>query len=312
MKERRATTGWLEELEALKRKNLYREIFSLDTPNDRSIEINGTPYLNFSSNNYLGLANNIRVRQAAHRAIEKWGTGSGASRLISGNLKIHEDLEKNMAAFKGEEKALIFSSGYLANLGAITAVVGQGDLVIVDRLNHASLIDAARLSRAKLWVYPHRDISALKKLLNRAKAFRRRLVVTDAYFSMDGTIAPLDELVSLCKKTNTLLMADEAHSVGVYGKNGGGLTEKFGVTGKVDIVMGTLSKALGSVGGYIAGSKILVDYLINQAREFIYTTGPAPAASAAASAALAEIKKRKSLRENLLRGHTTVSQFCAP
>lgn len=228
----------------------------------------------------------------AKRAVEEWGAGSGASRLISGNLGIHEELERALARFKKEEAALVFSSGYLANLGAVTSLVGEGDVVLVDRLNHSSLVDAARLSGAKLWVYPHLDLDRLGDLLGRASGFRRKLVVTDAYFSMDGHVAPLDRLLALCEDRGAVLMIDEAHSAGVYGRTGRGLTEHFGLSGKIPVVMGTLSKALGSSGGYVAGSRMLIDTLMNRAKSFIYTTAPVPASSAAALASVRILEKK--------------------
>ena len=190
-----------------------------------------------------------------------------------------------MAVFKREQAAVVFSSGYLANLGAIRTLVDEKDVVILDRLCHASLVDGARLSRAKFWVYGHRDTGHLGELLARAGDFRRRLVVTDAYFSMDGDVAPIPELVRLCEKHDAILMVDEAHSTGVYGKTGRGLTEHFDVSGRVPVVMGTLSKALGAVGGFVAGSAVLKEALVNFCRPYIYTTAPSPAASAAALAA---------------------------
>jgi glycine C-acetyltransferase/8-amino-7-oxononanoate synthase len=219
------------------------------------------------------------------------GAGSGASRLISGNLLIHEKLEKKIALFKREESSLVFSSGYMANLGVITSLAGENDVIFLDRLNHASLIDAAKLSRAKLWVYPHKDVGRLEVLLKRAAVFRRRLVITDAYFSMDGDVAPLDGLLDVCEKSDSILMIDEAHSTGVFGRTGRGMTEHFGLEARIPVVMGTLSKALGSSGGFVAGKNLLRETLINRAREFIYTTAPVPAASAAAMASLEWIEK---------------------
>ena len=293
-----------EKLGLLEEKNLRRGLQSVDSPAGASILIEGKLFLNFSSNNYLGLANHPKVKDAAAQAALEWGAGSGASRLISGDLKIHRDLEEKLARFKKDESALIFTSGYLANLGAVTALAGEKDLVLVDRLNHASLIDAARLSKAKLRVYPHKDVSTLNKLLERGGGFKKKFVVTDAYFSMDGDVAPLDKLLEVCEKHDAALMIDEAHSTGVFGKNGSGLAEQFGLSGKIHVVMGTLSKALGSVGGFIAGKKVLKEYLVNCAREFIYTTAPAPAASGAALAAIKIIEAQPLLRkkywENIL------------
>src|SRR3989338_6266812 len=288
-----------EDLDTLERKNLRRYLEVVDRSQNATLTIKKRNLVNFSSNNYLGLANHPQVNQAAIQAIRRWGTGSGASRLISGSLKIHADLESNLADFKQEEAATVFSSGYLANLGAVGALVNEKDLVLVDRLNHASLIDAARLSKAKLWVYPHKDLSVLRKLLDRGRTFRKKLVVTDAYFSMDGDIAPLGQLLEICREKKAMLMIDEAHSTGVFGKNGRGLSEHFGLERQIDVVMGTLSKSLGSVGGFLAGKAVLKAYLVNHAREFIYTTAPSPAASAAALESLLIIRKEPAIRERL-------------
>ena len=287
------------DLKDLRQKNLYRSLTPISAQAGSRLWIGKKSFINFSSNNYLGLATHPAVAQKAIQAIRRWGTGSGASRLISGNLKIHTDLENELARFKAEEAATVFSSGYLANLGVVTALLNEKDLVLVDRLNHASLIDAARFSKAKLWVYPHKDVEALEKLLQKGSVFRKRMVLTDAYFSMDGDVAPLKDLLAVCRKYNAILMIDEAHSTGVYGKKGRGLTEHFGLLGRVDIVMGTLSKALGSVGGFIAGSAVLKEYLTNRSREFIYTTAPSPAASAAAMESLNIIKKTPEIRRRL-------------
>lgn len=287
------------ELEGLKADDLLRELQEFSFQKGPRVWFGKKELVNFSSNNYLGLAHHPRVIRKAAEALRRWGAGSGASRLLSGNLQIHADLEKKIASFKGEKAAALFSSGYLANLGAVTALLNEKDLALVDRLNHASLVDAARLSRAKLWVYPHKDISELDRLLSRAANFRRRLVLTDAYFSMDGDVAPLDRLLEVCRKRSAMLMIDEAHSTGVYGKEGRGLTEHFRLQGQIDVVMGTLSKALGSVGGYVAGKAILKEYLVNRSREFIYTTAPSPAASAAAIAALQLIEDSPLLRDRL-------------
>ena len=288
--------GLQPELDALKSKHLYRspEVFaSKKSPKklDR--------FVDFSSNDYLGLSQHPRVIAAASRALGRWGAGSAASRLLSGNLDVHRQLEEKIAHFKREESAVVFSSGYLANLGAISTLVNEKDVVILDRLCHASLIDGARLSRAKFWVYGHRDTVQLADLLSRAGRFRRKLVVTDAYFSMDGDLAPLPELVAVCRGHDAMLMIDEAHSTGVYGRGGRGLLEHFGMEGGADVVMGTLSKALGSVGGFVAGGASLRESLINFCRPYIYTTAPAPGASAAASEALALIARVPGLREKL-------------
>ncbi len=288
-----------EPFESLKSKGLYRSLTPTDSPNGAFIQIGQKTFLNFSSNNYLGLASHPKVISAAQAAVKKWGAGSGASRLLSGNLSPHESLELSLARFKKEEAALTFSSGYLANLGIISTLAGPPDVVLCDRLNHASLIDGVWLSGAKLWVYPHADMEKLQDFLNRAGNFRRRLVVTDSYFGMDGDVAPLDTLLQICKDNDACFMVDEAHATGVFGEEGRGLTELFGISGQVDVVMGTLSKALGSAGGFAAGSKTLKELLINRARTFIYTTGPVPAASAAAEAAIEIMEKNPAIRKKL-------------
>ncbi|HXV18505.1 MAG TPA: 8-amino-7-oxononanoate synthase [Candidatus Omnitrophota bacterium] len=289
------------EIDEVKKQHLYRFLEEVSSERGARIRVGQKNLLNFSSNNYLGLASCPRVVRAAAGALKKWGTGSGASRLLSGNLKVHEDLEKEIARLKKEESALIFSSGYLANLGVVTALLNDKDLVLVDRLNHASLVDAAKLSRAKLWVYPNRDVTELDRLLSRARNHRRKLVMTDSYFSMDGTVAPLDALLTVCEKHEALLMVDEAHSTGVFGGSGAGLSEHFGLQGKIPVVMGTLSKALGSAGGYIAGKKELRETLVNRSRMFIYTTGPTPAASAAALESIRAVREEPQRREKLWR-----------
>ncbi len=284
------------DLKDLKKQCLFR---SLETILSKKPGARLGRFVDFSSNDYLGLSTHREVIRKSAEALRLWGAGSGASRLISGNLKVHSDLENKIASFKKEEAATIFSSGYLANLGALSALLNEKDLVLLDRLNHASLVDAARLCKAKLWVYPHKDVNALAELLSRVQGFRRTLVATDAYFSMDGDVAPLDRLYGLCEKNGAMLMVDEAHSTGVFGKNGRGLTEHFHLEKKIDVVMGTLSKALGSVGGFVAGRALLNETPVTRSREFIYTTAPSPAASAAALASLELIEKDGSLRKKL-------------
>ncbi len=293
--------GLKQNLRKRKAAGLYRSPEVIERFKGSGIRIGSAWLVNFSSNNYLGLARHPRVIQKASAALKFWGNGSGASRLLSGNLKIHRDLEEGIARFKKEEAALIFSSGYLANLGVVTALLNEKDLVLADRYNHASLIDAARLSKAKFQVYPHRDVTVLESLLARAKGFRRKLVMTDGYFSMDGTVAPLDRLSEVCRRHAAALMVDEAHSTGVFGKTGRGLTEHFRLEGKVEIVMGTLSKALGSVGGFVTGKFILRETLVNHSKEFIYTTAPSPGASAAALASLELLEKKSQIRNKLWR-----------
>ena len=294
-----------KEIEELKLRNLYRSPETVAALSGSRMCVGARQLVNFSSNDYLGLSRHPFVIQKASEALTEWGAGSGASRLLSGNLAIHEELEKRLAIFKKEKAARIFSSGYLANLGAVTALLNEKDLVLCDRFNHASLIDAARLSRAKFRIYPHRDVKSLDRMLAGAGTFRRKLVVTDAYFSMDGHVAPLDRILEVCKKRGAMLMIDEAHSTGVFGRTGRGLTEHYGLSGQIDVVMGTLSKALGSVGGFVSGGALLSQVLTNRAKEFIYTTAPSPPASAAALASLDLLEKEPArlgdLRSKTLR-----------
>jgi glycine C-acetyltransferase/8-amino-7-oxononanoate synthase len=242
------------------------------------------------------------VKCAALRGLWKYGTGSGASRLVSGNTLLHEKLEKAIARFKGTESAMVYPTGYMANLGAISALVGPGDLVILDRFNHSSIIEASRLSGAKIWVYPHRDVGRLKEVLKNSlrRSFQKKLVITESLFSMDGDIAPLPEISEACRQYGALLMIDEAHATGVLGHRGRGAMEYFSMSSdNVDIVMGTLSKALGSLGGFIAGKKSWVEYLCNKSKSFIYTTALNPASCAAALKAIEILQHNNSRVQKL-------------
>lgn len=288
------------ELEGLRAKNLYRSLRTVSSAQGPRIKIEEKETLLFCSNNYLGLANHPRLIKAAQAALTKYGTSSGASRLISGTMLLHQKLEEEIAVFKGQEAGLVFSSGYMANLGTIAALVGLKDAVISDRLNHASLIDGCRLSRAELKVYPHNNVSALEEILKKCGNFGRRLIITEGIFSMDGDIAPLPEICQLAKKYDAWLMVDDAHATGVLGKNGKGSVEHFKLKpNDLDVYMGTFSKALGSVGGFITGSKKLIDYLKNKARTFIYSTSLPAAVLAASSEALKIVNDERQLREKL-------------
>ncbi|MFH1260249.1 MAG: 8-amino-7-oxononanoate synthase [Elusimicrobiota bacterium] len=287
-------------LAELKEKNLYRSLKTIENISGKYFSTEGKKFLHFSSNNYLGLAEHPKLKTAAIKAIEEFGFGAGASRLISGNTKLHDQLEKKIAEFKNKAAAIVFSTGYMANLGIISALLGPEDAVVIDRLIHASIIDACRLSRAKMFVYAHCDLIQLEKVLQRTEKFRRRLVITESIFSMDGDIAPLKEIAELTRRYQALLMVDEAHAVGVWGKNGRGIAEAQGVEDQLDIVMGTLSKALGCLGGYVTGSAELIDFLRNKSRSFIYTTGLPAACAAASLAALEIIETEPQRREGLL------------
>jgi len=277
-------------LEEAKKANLYRSLRIAD----------GAPaLLSFGDNDYLGLARDPRVVKAMVRASKKFGVGAGASRLISGTSSVHAELEKEIAEFKKTERALVFGSGYLANLGTVSALVSVKDLVVIDKLCHASIIDAARLSGAVLRVYPHKNLKKLEEILKNSKSFRRRLIITDSVFSMDGDLAPLPELVKLKDKYGALLMIDEAHGVGVFGKNGRGAAEHLGAEAGIDVSIGTLSKAAGGMGGFAAGAGVLIETLVNFSRPFIFSTALPPAVMAAALESFRIIEKCPGLRAKL-------------
>src|SRR3989440_11917769 len=273
-----------EQLQVLRAHSLERKLRKIGSAQGPEIEIAGRRLINFSSNDYLGLANDSRLREAAVAGIGKFGVGAGASRLVSGTQSLHVRLESAIAKWKGTEAALCFSSGYAAALGTIPALVASNDIILLDKLCHASLIDGAKLSGAILRVFPHNHLRKLESHLEWAQREypgHRVLIVTESVFSMDGDRAPLRELVELKKRFGALLMLDEAHAVGVIGSNGRGLAAAENVSEEVDVQMGTLSKALGSSGGYICGSRTLIDWLINRARSFLFFTTPPPATPAA-------------------------------
>lgn len=289
-----------QELATIEQNGLYRRMRTVASAPERNIVIDGKPCLNLSSNNYLGLSTHPALKVAAQAAVERYGCGGTASRLIAGTLTLHEELEEKLARLKGTDAALVFPSGFQTNLGVIGALVGEGDCLIMDRLNHASLWDAAKVSRARVFVYGHRDMNDLEKLLRRAASYRRRLIVTDSVFSMDGDFAPLKDIVALAQQYGAWTMIDEAHATGIFGEHGSGLAEHCGVEGRIDVVMGTLSKALGSQGGFVCGTKEMIHYLVNRCRSFIYTTSLAPACTAAALAALDLVEKEPQRRQHLL------------
>ena len=292
-----------ERLSETKEAGLFRQLRTVEGPQGRRITIDGKAVLNFCSNNYLGLADDERLGKAAMAVIEQSGFGSGASRLVCGNMSSHAKLEEKLARFKAAERALLFSTGYMANVGIISSLFDREDIIFSDRLNHASIIDGIILSQAKFKRYPHNDMDALEETLKHSAGFKKRVIVTDTVFSMDGDIAPLDRIVGLAQKYECWVMVDEAHAFGVLGKNGKGAVEHFGLEGKIDIQMGTLSKAAGSFGAYGAGSARLIDYLINRARSFIYTTGMPPSVAAASLKAI-EIIEAEPQRRQRLWSHT--------
>lgn len=284
-------------LAAIREQGLLRELRHVDSPQGPRVRIGGRELLNFSSNDYLGLANNPALKQLSIEAVKRFGAGAGASRLICGSLSPFHGLELALAMFKNCPAAITFSSGYAAALGAITALVGKDDIVIVDKLVHACIVDGARLSGAKLRVFDHNDLNDLDNILKWAdapgytalgnrKKKPQKLIITESIFSMDGDAAPLREIVALKEKYGAWLMVDEAHATGLYGPNRRGLAEELGVSDRIEIQMGTLGKAFGASGGYICGSRALIDFLVNRARSFIFSTAPVPAAAAAAIAGI--------------------------
>jgi 8-amino-7-oxononanoate synthase len=274
-----------ERLEELHDQGLYRRLRLIESPQGARVLLDGRPVLLLCSNDYLGLAAHPRVREAAAKAAMRWGAGAGASRLISGTMEPHRRLEERLAGFKGYGAALLFGSGYLANTGAISALADRGRVVFSDELNHASIVDGCRLSRAETFVYRHADAEHLAWGLQQAEG-RGSLIVTDGLFSMDGDVAPLAELVELARRHGCRLMVDEAHATGVLGPGGRGTVAAAGLSEEVDLVVGTLGKALGSYGAYVCADPELVDYLVNTARPFIFSTAPPPPVLAAAEAAL--------------------------
>jgi 8-amino-7-oxononanoate synthase len=302
-------TSFLQtELESLRIKGLYRSLRCVEGDQGPTLLIDDREVINFSSNNYLGLANHPALREAAKGAIDRYGCGSGASRLISGNMTLHEELESKIAELKGTEAALVFNSGFQANTGVIPVLVAAGDVILSDALNHASIIDGCRLARAKTVVYEHGDLDELERGLKNSLPNSRKLIVTESLFSMDGDEAPLMDIVSLAEKYGAMVMVDEAHATGVYEPNGAGIVAKLGLGERVLVQMGTLGKALGGFGAYIAGSKALRELLINRCRSFIFTTSLPPSVMAMAIAAIdlieQEPQRRQALWKNcqLLRG----------
>ena len=279
-------------IEELKKEGVYRKLSVSSSPNKAVITLNGKQVINLCSNNYLGFANHPRMKEAAKKAIDKYGVGSGAVRTISGNIEIHEELDERLAKFKREEAALVFQSGFLANLGVIQAITDRGDLIISDELNHASIIDGVRLSRADKAVFPHSDMKALEQILKeRRKDYNEVLIITDGVFSMDGDIANLPEIVRLAKKYDAKVYVDDAHGSGVLGENGRGTVDHFNLHGQVDYIMGTLSKAIGVVGAYVAGSSEMKDYLLHRGRPLLFSTSMMPAACGAAIEAITMLEE---------------------
>jgi glycine C-acetyltransferase len=266
-------TGYLaEQLEELKQQGLYNTIRTIESPMDGHLRVDGKDVLNFCANNYLGLANHPRLREAAKRAIDQYGIGPGAVRTIAGTMTLHNQLEQRLAEFKGAEAVITLQSGFTANLATIPALVGRGDVIFSDQLNHASIIDGCRLSRAQIVAYEHNNVDDLRKKIAETTEYGRRIIISDGVFSMDGDIAPLPDLYEVAREHDILLMVDDAHGEGVLGRGGRGIVDHFDLHGKVDIEVGTMSKAFGVVGGIVAGKQVIIDWLRQRGRPFLFSS----------------------------------------
>jgi glycine C-acetyltransferase len=284
-----------DELRDLRAKGLWRWPRVLEGPQEPVARYDGRDVINLCSNNYLGLANHPALKAAALEAVAAHGVGSGAVRTIAGNMAIHQQLEAELAAFKHTEAVLLYQSGFTANAGTVAAVLGKDDAVVSDELNHASIIDGCRLSGAEKRVYPHKDVAAARRLLADARGARRVLLITDGVFSMDGDIAPLPDLVDLAEEFGAIMMVDDAHASGVVGRDGRGTVDHFSMHGRVHIQVGTLSKAFAGLGGYVAGSRGLIDYLMHRARPLLFSTSHPPSVAASALAAVRLVQQHPEL-----------------
>src|ERR1700730_15795987 len=275
------------ELAALKQQGLYRELRVLEDEQKAKTTFDHRTVINLSSNNYLGLTTHPLLRERALEAVRQLGVGSGSVRSIAGTMDIHMELERRLAEFKNTEAVVVFQSGFAANAGTVAAVLSKDDVVVSDELNNASIIDGARLSRATIKVFPHKDVDAARRVLRDLPPNQRKLLITDGVFSMDGDLGAVPELCALAEEYGCIMMVDDAHASGVFGKNGRGTIDHFGVRGRVDIQVGTLSKAFGALGGYVAGSRALIEFLYHRARPFLFSTSHTPAVSAACLAPIA-------------------------
>ena len=305
--------SWIKEnLNQIKQSNLHRELVEISSSMTPEIVIDKKIYYQFASNNYLGLTTDAKITNSVISAIKKYGNGTGGSRLVTGTSNLHSKLESDIAKFKKTDDAIVFSSGYLASIGTISSIMNKDDIIFSDELNHACLIDGARLSRSKIVIYKHSDMKDLESKLKKFKASNgKKMIISDSVFSMDGDIAPLDSIVKLSKKYECISMIDEAHATGILGDTGSGASEMFGVQDKIDICMGTLSKAVGSVGGYIAGSSDLIDYLKNRARSFIFDTSLPAGALTASIGAIKLIERQPSIRDDLNNNIQYIQDFLA-
>ncbi|MSO50771.1 MAG: glycine C-acetyltransferase [Acidobacteria bacterium] len=287
------------ELDTLREQGLHRSLRILEGRQQASSKFDGRTVVNLSSNNYLGLTTHPRLVEAAIQAIRDFGVGSGSVRTIAGTMEIHMELERRLAAFKNTEAVVVFQSGFAANAGTVSAILTKEDVVISDALNHASIIDGCRLSRAAIKVFPHKDVAAARTILQELPASQRKLLITDGVFSMEGDLGPLPELCDLAEEFGCIMMVDDAHASGVFGRNGRGTIDHFNMHGRVDIQVGTLSKAIGALGGYVAGSKDFIDFLYHRARPFLFSTSHPPSVAASCLAALDVLEQEPEIIERL-------------
>jgi len=287
------------ELDTLKAQGVYRRLRILSDEQKANTTVDGRQVVNLSSNNYLGLTTHPRLRERAIEAIRRYGVGSGSVRPIAGTLDIHMELERRLAEFKQTEAAVVFQSGFTANAGTVSAILTKDDVVISDELNHASIVDGCRLSRASIHVFPHKDVDAARRILEGLPVSQRKLLITDGVFSMDGDLGPLPGLCALAEEFGCIMMVDDAHASGVFGRNGRGTIDHFEMHGRVDIQVGTLSKAIGALGGYVAGSRALIDFLCHRARPFLFSTSHPPAVAATCIAAIDVLLEEPQIIERL-------------
>ena len=283
------------ELQGLRDQGLYRRLRVLDDEQKARTSVDKRSVVNLSSNNYLGLTTHPRLRERALEATRTYGVGSGSVRTISGTMQLHVELERRLAAFKGTDAAVVFQSGFTANAGTVSSILGRDDVIVSDELNHASIIDGARLSRATIKVFPHKDAAAARSIVAGLPATQRKLIITDGVFSMDGDLGALPALCDVADEFGCVMMVDDAHASGVFGRNGRGTVDHFGLHGRVDVQVGTLSKAVGVLGGYVAGSRDLIDFLHHRARPFLFSTSHPPAVAAACIAALDVLEQEPDL-----------------
>ena len=288
-----------DELNTLRNQGLYRRLRVVDDEQRARTSIDHRVVVNLSSNNYLGLTTHAKLRERALDAIRRFGVGSGSVRTIAGTMTLHVELERKLAEFKRTEAAVVFQSGFTANAGTVSSILGKEDFIVSDELNHASIIDGARLSRATIKVFPHRDVAAARRIVEALPRDRQRLIITDGVFSMDGDLGPLPALCDLADEFGCIMMVDDAHASGVFGRNGRGTVDHFGMHGRVDVQVGTLSKAIGALGGYVAGSRALIEFLHHRARPFLFSTSHPPSVAATCLAAIEVLETEPALIERL-------------